>query len=113
MAHGICLRFFDVSVEHATRIERINDVEELDDAAGRLFEGPLADCARVNGIDFEFQSITVPLIVGLEQLCRSLKIMDVPKTYDRRAPGRLRRWRKPEADAAPARSEALESFVYA
>src|SRR5205823_10873895 len=70
--NGIYLRFLDVSVHHATGIERPYDVEKFHTIIPHLFPSPLAHRARCDTIDLEFQSITVPLIVSLKQLGCSL-----------------------------------------
>lgn len=66
LADGICLRLIDVTGERSVGVEGIGDVEEVNGAVRHLFVDSLADRARSDGIHFEFQPITVPLIVGLE-----------------------------------------------
>ena len=53
-------------------------MEELDGSACRLCIGSLAHRARRYPGDFEFQPITVPLIVSLIPLLRAMEVVDVP-----------------------------------
>ena len=76
VADGIYLRLFEahVSVTRTRTAEGKSHVEELDSPVCRQFPSPLAHHAREQTANFEFQPITVPLIVGF----KPIGVMDIP-----------------------------------
>ena len=78
VADGIYLRLLEahVSVTRTRTAEGKSHVEELDGPVCRQFPSPLAHRAREQTADFEFQPITVPLIVGVK--AARIGVMDIP-----------------------------------
>src|SRR5215831_2091998 len=76
-------RLVDMSVERPIRIERPYEVVEFDASGRCLFPSPLTHHARCNTVDFEFQTVRVPLVPGLEEEPHVITgVEDVPQTHD-------------------------------
>lgn len=63
--NSICLPLLDVAIERSVGIICPDYMVEINHSVF-LREDPLADRAREDGVDLEFQPITVQLIVGLD-----------------------------------------------
>jgi len=70
-------RLINVTSQHPVCIERPNDLEEMDSSVPHLLEGALANRARVDRVNLEFQPISVPLIVGLEYFGVSCEVTNI------------------------------------
>src|SRR5690349_11120912 len=87
------LFLLDVSINLSIGIIGEDNVEVPDLPVKALLEHALTHCTRRNGIDFEFLTVAMPLLVGVEYFRCASKIVDFPQTDDAAAGFRSRRYR--------------------
>ena len=84
------LFLLDVSINLSIGIIGEDNVEVPDLSVKALLEHALTHRARGNGIDFEFLTVAMPLLVGVEYFRCPSEIVDFPQTDDAAAGFRSR-----------------------